>query len=150
MTHEEEEEYVGDSWYAGNNDEEEDSLDRSNWLVQESNDTERGETHEDVFFGSSHQLNQGEAMLLDTGAWNNLVGSQWVERMDALNGQAGGKGSVRSRLPHTLTLGGVGKHSQKSNHSVKVNTFISGDTSTYEATVIDNSKLPALLGVKSL
>ena len=41
------------------------------------------------FFGSSDRINGGEAMLVDTGAWTNLVGSRWVDRMDKINQQLG-------------------------------------------------------------
>ena len=51
-----------------------------------------------VNFGTSDKLKKGEAMLIDTGAFNNLVGSQWVDRMDRLNQQVGKPRSKRAPL----------------------------------------------------
>ena len=50
-----------------------------------SSSSDPGSNKQGVHFGTSDQLKKGEAMLVDNGAFNNLVGSQWVERMDRLN-----------------------------------------------------------------
>ena len=89
-------------------------------------------------------------MLVDTGAWNNLVGSDWVHRMDKINSSTGKEPSVKTQLKHPIRLGGVGKNTQVGTHSVKVPTTVCGDNSAYMATVIEGSKLPALLGLKTL
>ena len=89
-------------------------------------------------------------MLVDTGALNNLVVSQWVDRMGRLNQQCGLPKSTRAPLGRTVTLGGVGKNTKESNQSVKVPTSVNGDSSTFTATVVDGSDLPALLGMKTL
>ena len=70
--------------------------------------------------------------------------------MDKLNQPAGKSASVWNELDHTVTLGGVGKHCQKTNKSVTVPTTIAGMQSQFKSTVIPNSDLPALLGLRSL
>ena len=99
---------------------------------------------------TSDKFKKGEAMLVDTGAFNNLVGSQWVDRMDRLNQKCGLPKRTRAPLGRTVTLGGVGKNTQESSHSVRVPTSVNGDKSTFTATVVDGSDLPALLGMKTL
>ena len=76
-------------------------------------------------------------MLVDAGAFNNLVGSQWVERMDRLNQQCGRPKNARAPLGRTITLGGVGKNPKESNQNIKVPTSINGDSSTFTASVVD-------------
>ena len=117
--------------------------------LPKSSSLDPGDT-QGVHFGTSDKLKKGEAMLLDTGAFNNLVGSQWVDRMDRLNQRCGLPSSTRAPLGRTVTLGGVGKNTQESSHSVRVPTSVNGDKSTFTATVVDGSDLPALLGMKTL
>ena len=105
---------------------------------------------EQLYFGSSDRIPQGEGLLVDTGAKNNLVGDGWVRRMNALNQKAGRPTSTAHDLGYTVTLGGVGKNSQRSDTYVNVPTEVAGQPSKFSATVIQNSDLPALLGLKSL
>ena len=85
----------------------------------------------------------------DTGAFNNLVGSQWVERMDCLNQQCGRPKSTRVPFGRTVTLGGVGKNTKESSQSVKLPTSVNGDSYTFTATVVDGSDLPAFSGMRT-
>ena len=89
-------------------------------------------------------------MLLDTGAWNNLVGDRWVKRMDEINAKAGRPTHVRKRLPQNITLGGVGKNTQTATHEVVVHTMIDGMNTKFEATVLEDSDIPAILGMRSM
>ena len=89
-------------------------------------------------------------MLVDTGAWNNLVGSECFSRMDKFNSEAGILQSCRTQPQRPVRLGGVGKKTQLSTESVTVPTTVSVDHSTYKATVIEGSHLPALLGLNTL
>ena len=57
-------------------------------------------------------------MLLDTGAYQNLVGDKWVARMDELNRQHGKPEHSTQKLAQKITLGGVGAGTQEANESV--------------------------------
>ena len=89
-------------------------------------------------------------MLLDTGAYRNLVGDEWVHRMDQLNKKAGLPPSVYRKTDQKVTLGGVGTGTQESEHDVHVPCLISGEDVEYKATVLDNSDIPAILGMKTM
>ena len=78
---------------------------------------ESGPTN-NAYFGFSDRIGQGEAMLVDTGAWNNLVGFEWVSCMDKLNSAAGIPQSYRTTLQRPVRLGGVGKTTQLSTETV--------------------------------
>ena len=108
------------------------------------------ETTDHAYFGYSDRMFRGEAMLVDTGARNNLVGSKWVTCMDKFNCDAGKPKSVRTTLKRPVKLGGAGKKTQQSTESVTVPTTVSGDHSVYQAAVIKGSILPALLGLNTL
>ena len=41
------------------------------------------------YFGASGRIPECEVLLVDTGAYGNLVGSEWVKRMDANNSKHG-------------------------------------------------------------
>ena len=101
-----------------------------------------------AYFGLSDRIGQGEAMLVDTGAWNNLVGSEWVSRMDKLNSAAGIPQSYRTKLQRPVRLGGNGKKTQLSTESVTVTTTVSGDHSMYKATVIEGSIFSRIVGIE--
>ena len=75
--------------------------------------------------------------------------------MDALNRESGISKHTRSLLDSPVMLGGVGKNSQRGTHKVSVPISLSekapGVKNTkFEATVIEDSGIPALLGMKSL
>ena len=105
---------------------------------------------EHIFFGKQDRISKGEALLLDTGAWKNIVGSGWVDRMDQVNQQNGKAKSIREPLGYTVSLGGVGQNSQQSKTKTTVPITVNGSASSFSATVIEGSNLPALLGLKTL
>ena len=88
--------------------------------------------------------------MIDTGAWNNLVGSSWVDRMNRQNKAIGKVPSTEQKLAKPVVLGGVGKDTQEAKHRVTMPTTIGGADSQFSATMIDGSNLPALLGLKTL
>ena len=57
-----------------------------------------------AYFGYPDRVSRGNAMLIETVAWNNLVGSEWVTRMDKLNCDAGKPNSVRTKLKRPVRL----------------------------------------------
>ena len=116
------------------------------WISYDDEDTT---TTSKSYFGASDRLSEGEALLVDTGAYGNLVGSEWVKRMDANNSKHGLKPS-HTRNIGKVTLGGVGKNTQESHTEVIVPTVVDGVVDNFSAVMIDDSNLPALLGLKSL
>ena len=100
--------------------------------------------------GTSDKLKKGDAVLVDIGAVNNLLGSQWVERMDCLNHQVGKPKSTRAPLGCTVTLGGVGKNTPERSLSVQVPTIVNGDSSIFTGTIAEGSDSQALSGMKTL
>ena len=70
--------------------------------------------------------------------------------MDPLNHQIGKPKSTRAPLGRTRTLGGVGKNTQESSHNVQIPASVNGGSSTFTATIVDGSELPALLGMTTL
>ena len=56
--------------------------------VNDRND-DAGHVYEKTYFCTSDRLRRGEALLIDTGAWSNLSGSEWVEGMNQMNCKSG-------------------------------------------------------------
>ena len=79
-----------------------------------------------------------------------MVGDGWVQRMDAINQQNGLGKSSRTPLERNVTLGGVGTGTQESTHSVSVPCEINGTKSDFVATILENSDIPAILGMESM
>ena len=57
---------------------------------------------------------------------------------------------VHTRNINKVTLGGVGKNTQESTTEVIIPTVVDGVVDNFSAVMIDDSHLPALLGLKSL
>ena len=120
------------------------------WHVKESwHDVEK-EDKVNVMFGRSDRIQKCEALLLDTGAYKNLVGDAWVARLDKLNAEAGLKPSGRNQLMKPLTLGGVGKDTQQADKEVVIPISVDGEKAVFQATLVENSDLPALLGLNTI
>ena len=69
--------------------------------------------------------------------------------MDINNSKHGLKPS-HTRNIGNVTLGGVGKNTQESHTEVMIPTVVDGVVDNFSAVMIDDSHLPALLGLKSL
>ena len=121
---------------------EEDS--RYTWHTWISYDDEDTTTTSKSYVGASDRLPEGEALLVDTGAYGNLVGSEWVKRMDVNNSKS------HTRNIGKVTLGGVGKNTQESHTEVIISTVVDGVVDHFSAVMIDDNHLLALLGLKSL
>ena len=92
----------------------------------------------------------GPALLIDPGAFDNLVGDEWVKEAADIAGKSG-HGCAWQKLKARLAVEGVGKESNEATDEAIVPIcFESGETGTFTAPVITNSKLPALLGLQSL
>ena len=96
------------------------------------------------------------ALLIDPGSWGNLAGSKWADEAARAAGDHGLHRQVKQIKRHKeLKVSGVGKHHEVCTHEVHVPiTMVTQDgravNGSYEAPIVDESKLPALLGLKSM
>ena len=125
------------------------TLTESIFSLPKSSSFDHDTSTQGLHVGTSDELKKGDAMLVDIGAVNNLLGSQWVERMDCLNHQVGKPKSTRAPLGCTVTFGGVGKNTPERSLSVQVPTIVNGDSSIFTGTIAEGSDSQALLGMKT-
>ena len=91
-----------------------------------------------------------ESLLIDVGAWGNLVGALWVKRVRT-RAALFGHGCQFSKLPKTLSVEGVGQNANSTNEEATVPICLpDGSVCSYTAPMLEDSELPALLGLKSL
>ena len=91
-----------------------------------------------------------EALLIDVGAGDNLVGEEWVTRATA-QAKAAGQGCAWQKLKKTLSVEGVGQKSNEAVDEVIIAICLAdGNVGTFKAPVIPDSPLPALLGLRTL
>ena len=91
---------------------------------------------------------KGCALLVDPGAHDDLCSDGWRDAMVAempkeYNTQV-------SRLEQPFNVGGVGKGTQQVVNQLAVPVGIQGEVELFQAPMIENSRVPALLGNKSL
>ena len=103
-----------------------------------------------------------EGLLVDPGAFDNLVGQLWVDRVRAILHATHQQRRISiGKLQQTLAVEGVGNGSQIAQERVSVPGVILSATSpdqphggmheaTFESPMIPESHLPALLGLRSL
>jgi len=90
-----------------------------------------------------------EGLLIDCGAISNLVGEKWVRRSATLAEKCG-QGTTWTDTPK-CKVEGVGSGSSEITRKARVPICLSsGVQAVYEASVVDGSELPALLGLQSL
>ena len=101
-------------------------------------------------FHAQVRLASGEALLIDIGAWDNLVGSEFVARASA-EAQSAGHGCAWQKMKRMLSVEGVGKEANTTSDEVTLPICLEdGATGTYTAPVIPSSPLPALLGLNTI
>ena len=94
--------------------------------------------------------NGHEAVLIDTGAWDNLTGDAWVRRIVALLASKGLRPKYEM-LKNIMKVKGVGKHHQEVQEAVVMPGGLEGGhPTTYTTPVVPESDIPALLGLRSL
>jgi len=99
-------------------------------------------------FHTKVRLESGEALLVDTGAINNLAGSRWIQRTSELAAKAGQGTEVKQIHGREHSVGGVGTGESKVTHEAVVPVaFEDGARGTYSTSVIADSDLPALLAL---
>ena len=93
----------------------------------------------------------GEALLVDPGSPGNLTGDEWGKRMAEQQQKAGYPPPTQTPLDKVLEVGGVGSGSQQATHTHRYQLALQGgQLATYDAPVLPNSSVPALLGRKTL
>ena len=107
-------------------------------------------------YASNTELADGQhALLIDPGSVNNLTGGEWVRRGAGLAKAAGRTGSTTIQRKETLHVSGVGTQSQECHYNAQLPVALQDINGkpiegTYLAPTINNSRLPALLGLSTL
>ena len=118
---------------------------------------------EHVFLHERTRLAEdAEGLLVDPGAFDNLVGQLWVDRVRTILYATHQQRRISiGKLQKTLAVEGVGNGSQIAQERVSVPGVILSATgpdqphggvhdATFESPMIPGSPLPALLGLRSL
>ena len=93
---------------------------------------------------------KGEALLIDPGSPDNLMGDAWSERMSALAVKAG-HGPAKYEPIAPFKVGGVGKEAQTCQRQVCHHIGLDqGEVGTFTGPELPESAVPALLGLRSL
>lgn len=100
---------------------------------------------------SSSQLpGDREGLLVDCGAIDNLVGSDFVRRQTKIARKAG-HDTTFNKLLNPFRVNGVGRGSQFASEEAVVPVHINGNTGSYRAPVLtdDGAHVPALWGLRN-
>ena len=102
-------------------------------------------------FHAQVRLRDGrESLLVDVGAWDNLAGSRVMKRVIERANSAG-HGCAWQKLKKTLSIEGVGKSANEATEGVTAAICLEdGTVGSFQTAVVDDSELPALLGLNSL
>ena len=96
------------------------------------------------------RLERGEALCVDTGAVFSLSGDAQMFRMAQI-AKEHGHGTAYSKLTKPLSIDGVGQNSSGCTRQASVPIVMSdGKLAVYKAPMIDNSQVPALLGLTTM
>ena len=119
--------------------------------VAEKYDLQPGRRAEASHYHVHARLKDGrEALLVDPGAHDNLSGDEWFTRVQSIAGRQGLETRFTD-LRHSMSVGGVGKGSQWCDTSGHAPIALGdGSHGVYNAPIIQNSPMPALLGNKTL
>ena len=93
---------------------------------------------------------QGEGLLIDPGAHDDLIGDEWVRRFTEEAAMSGQPTPIDHQLKDPVNVGGVGKGRQETTRGVRCSIGVEGNMEIYQAPVLQNSGVPALLGIKTL
>ena len=104
---------------------------------------------EQIFHARTRLGENREGLLIDVGAIGNLVGEEWVMRQSQL-AQSNGLAVESRPMSKPLIVEGVGKSSQSTCTEVVVPVATQHGPGLYQAPMIPNSALPALLGLTSI
>ena len=103
-----------------------------------------------MYHSKAHLPTNDEGLLIDPGAFDNLVGDAWVERQGTIAKEHGFEPSFYD-LPKVMRVQGVGKEAQETTKAVRMpGQLETGQSLQYTAPVIPRWGGPALCGLKSL
>ena len=112
--------------------------------------TDTDSSEQAVYHSRAHLPTDDEAVLVDTGAWDNLAGSEWVKRQTA-HARAAGYEPQSAPLDRPMDVQGVGKGAQQVTDCIHMpGRLENGQDMTYSAPVVPDSQLPALWGYRSM
>jgi hypothetical protein len=102
-------------------------------------------------FHAQVRLRDGrESLLVDVGAWDNLAGSKVMKRVID-RAVSAGHGCAWQKLKKTLSIEGVGKSANEATEGVTAAICLEdGTVGSFQTAVVEDSELPALLGLNSL
>ena len=101
-------------------------------------------------YSSGTRLSDGrEGLLVDCGAYDNLMGSRWRDRQGSNANEAGL--SMKVTTNHHSSIRGVGQGESTASTVVEMPIGIPNHgTGTFTGPVLDNSDIPALLGLRTM
>ena len=118
------------------------------WPAGDANTTPRENNHWFIQTKMAHRA--GEGLLVDPGAHDDLTGDRWVARF-AEEARLASKPLPRPyELEDAVSVGGVGAGRQQSQKGVVCELGVDGKPWKFSAPVLQDSDVPALLGVRSL
>ncbi len=101
-------------------------------------------------YHSNVKLDSGEALVVDTGAVNNLIGDEAAQRLIQQAKEHHQGGSIR-QLDKKYPVGGVGATSSYVNGELTTAIALSGGIpGSFRAPVVEQSAIPGLLGNATL
>jgi hypothetical protein len=99
---------------------------------------------------SQTRIEGKEGLLVDCGAWDNLVGDKWAWRQGT-QAMQNGMPSTWREMDRGISVEGVGKQAQSTSIEGCIpGVLADGQTMDYTAPVLPDSELPALLGLRTL
>lgn len=118
------------------------------WTIPKSQTNES--KNQPAVYSSGTRLADGrEGLLVDCGAYENLMGSRWRDRQ-AANAQEVGL-MMKVTANHHSSIRGVGQGESTASTVVKMPIGIPNHgTGTFTGPVLDNSDIPALLGLRTM
>ena len=108
------------------------------------------EDHVPCYHSTVRLSDSREGLVVDTGAVTSLTGDQWVQRSKQLASNNGHGTEIRE-LKRSFSIEGVGNGAnQVSKQAVVPIALANGTVGTFTASMVENSHIPALLGLEPL
>ena len=118
------------------------------WTINKTQMNE--DKNKPAVYSSGTRLSDGrEGLLVDCGAYDNLMGSRWRDRQGSNANEAGL--SMKVTANHHSSIRGVGQGESTASTVVEMPIGIPNHgTGTFTGPVLDNSDIPALLGLRTM